>query len=224
MFARISRSNGSGFLVEIVMIVIGISIALWFEGWFADREDIETELKYLEGLRNDLQVDIEQLQNLVTMNQGKIERLGAIIPKLADLAQAPPEEQIAALFEPSSYQFFQPSDFTYRSIQESGDFRLLRDEETKKSILRLIRRYRHIDTLQQNYIQALDDEYIPLLMRSFDILGAQFVDPSVTQQVIFRNVFAYALQDTQGRVDAYVSARTEASALLTRIKGQLGED
>jgi len=223
MLARISRSAGSGFLVEIMMIVIGISIALWFEGWFADQEDIETEQKYLEGLRNDLQVDIDQLANLVEVNRAKIERLGAIIPGLKELAQASPGERTAALFEPSSYQFFQPSDFTYRSIQESGDFRLLRDEETKKSILRLIRRYRHIETLQQNYIQALDDEYIPLLMRNFDIMSEQFTNPSITQEAIFRNVFVYALQDTQGRAQAYESARAEASDLLARIKEQLGE-
>jgi hypothetical protein len=32
MFARLSRSGRSTFVVEILMIVVGINVALWFEG------------------------------------------------------------------------------------------------------------------------------------------------------------------------------------------------
>lgn len=223
MFARVPKGGGIRFLTEIVMIVIGISIALWFEGWFADRQDRETEREYLAGLRDDLRVDIEQLDHLIEANRGKVERLASIIPELHDLPQASGEKQTAALFEPSSYQFFQASDFTYRSMQESGDFRLLQDAATKTSILRLVRRYRAIETLQANYLQALDDEYIPLLMRSFDIMAGRVTDPAVTAGPLLRNMFAYALQETQGRVAAYEWARKEASSLLEGIERQLGE-
>lgn len=40
-------------------------------------------------------------------------------------------------------------------MQESGDFRLLSDADTKKELLKLVRQYRLIDTLQDNFIQAM---------------------------------------------------------------------
>jgi hypothetical protein len=43
MFARIKMSRGTNILAELAMIVIGINIALWFEGWFDDLQDAETE-------------------------------------------------------------------------------------------------------------------------------------------------------------------------------------
>ena len=43
MFARLNTSQNRNFLLEILMIVVGINIALWFEGWFDDLKDAETD-------------------------------------------------------------------------------------------------------------------------------------------------------------------------------------
>ena len=221
MFARVKSSRTANIFSEIVLIVVGINIALWFEGWFEDLQDAETEQLYLAGLRDDTNTDIASLDSIVEFSEAKRDKLGSILPGLPNLAQAPADEQAAALFEPSGYQFFYPSDFTYRSMQESGDFRLLRDPGTKRSILRLARLYRQIEVEQDNYLQALDDEYIPLIMRSFDMVQGRVTDPAVLDKQIFRNVFAYAYQDTQSRSRTYRAARKQAQELLELIESQL---
>jgi len=210
MFARINTSRNRNFLLEILMIVIGINIALWFEGWFDDLKDAETEQQYLVGLRDDLISDLKLLDGL-----------GEIVPSLASLADATPEGQANAIFAPSSYYFFQPSDFTYRSMQESGDFRLLSNSETKKNLLRLARWYRDIDTLQNNFLQAMDDEYIPLMMASFDLMEARVTDPTLLENQVFKNFFAYTYQDIEARVKVYSMARDDAQALLESIESQI---
>ena len=139
---------------------------------------------------------------------------------LPGLAEIPPEELVGVMFEPSSYDFFQPSDFTYRSMQDSGDFRLLSDSELKKNLLRLIRLYRMIDQRQQNFIQALDDSYIPLVMGSFDIATMKLADPTLAANQTFRNFFPFALQDIQDRVAAYEAARKQVEILLSQIAAQ----
>ncbi len=223
MFARIKMSRGTNILAELAMIVIGINIALWFEGWFDDLQDAETELQYLEGLRDDLIDDLDLLDGLIRDNRAKTERLQDAIPKLADLIDAPGEEQASIIFEPTTYLFFQPSDFTYRSMQESGDFRLLSDARVKEGILRLIRKYRHIEILQQNFIQAMDDSYIPLMMNGFDIINMRVSDPALLEHQTFLNFFAFTFQETDQRVRAYENARKQAAALLEDIQVQLGE-
>jgi hypothetical protein len=223
MFARLKTSRGGGLILELIMLVVGINTALWFEGKFEDMQDARTEIQYLEGLRDDLQLDVAGLDRQIDHNTAKLEALQRITQTLGELAAAPPEEQAAALFEPSGYDFFQPSDFTYRSMQESGDFRLLSDPEIKKGILRLARQYRTIELLQQNFMQALDDQYIPLLMRGFDIAEMRISDPSLVDNQIFRNFFMFALQDTSGRLAACRSAREQAASLLERIETLLAE-
>ena len=198
MFARMRSSKGAGVLGELLMLVVGINIALWFEGKFEEFREAETEQLYLQGLHDDLTTDLRGLERVAAFNRNKLERLESIITRLPTLRTAPSEEVAAALFEPSGYDFFQASDFTYRSMQDSGDFRLLSDPQLKRDILKLARQYRLIEVLQQNFIQALDDEYIPLMMRSFDIVQMRLSDPSLVDNQVFRNFFAFAMQDVPG--------------------------
>lgn len=221
MFARVNTTRNRNFLLEILMIVVGINIALWFEGWFDDLKDAETEQQYLVGLRDDLASDVLLLDGVIDSNSAKLERLSEIVPNLARLAEATPEEQAGAIFLPSSYYFFQPSDFTYRSMQESGDFRLLSEGDTKKRLLKLVRRYRLIDTLQENFIQAMDDEYIPLMMSGFDMASARVTDPSMLDDQVFTNFFSYTYQDIETRLSVYSWARDDAQALLDSIENQI---
>ena len=221
MFARVNTSRNRNFLIEILMIVVGINIALWFEGWFDDLKDAETEQQYLVGLRDDLTSDLKLLDSIIETNSTKLGQLGEIVPNLASMADATPEEQASAIFAPSSYHFFQPSDFTYRSMQESGDFRLLSNSETKKNLLRLARWYRRIDTLQGNFLQAMDDEYIPLMMASFDLIEARVTDPALLENQVFKNFFAYTYQDIEARVKVYSMARDDAQVLLESIESQI---
>jgi hypothetical protein len=221
MFARLNTSRTGSFLPELIMLVVGINIALWFEGKFEDFRDARTEVEYLQGLADDLRIDIEVLDSVISDNKGKIARLESIIPRIPDLADASPEEQTAAIFEPSSYTFFEPSDFTYTSMRESGDFRLLSDPGIKEDILRLVRQYRLIETLQDNFIQGLDDSYIPSMMSKFNLLELRIEDESLLDDLIFRNFFAFTLQDTGNRIWTYESARKQASEVLARIEEQL---
>ena len=221
MFARVGETGRSNFLVELLMIVVGINIALWFEGVFDDLQDAETEQQYLSGLKDDLLSDIRYLNSVISDNEAKLESLQKIIPTLSELARAEPEAQANTMFQPSSYMFFHPSDFTYRSMQESGDFRLLSEDKIKTSLLRLNRFYSQIGMLQTNYIQAMDDEYIPILMRSFDLVDGRVSNPDILDNQVFRNFFAYALNDTNDRLGAYVKAKTLAEELLALINSQL---
>ena len=204
------------------MIVIGINVALWFEGWFQDQENAEIEERYLADLRDDLLTDIKNLDNVIGFGEAKSQRSTKIIEEMPRIAELSPEELAQAIYTPPNYQFFTPSDFTYKSMQDSGDFRLLRSAEVKKSILRLDRRHKDIASLQKNFLQALDDAYIPLMMNSFDIVNMRVTDPSFLKDQMFQNFFVYTSQDTEAMVSLYRLARSESEALISLLDEQLG--
>ncbi len=221
---RLSRNGRSAnLLVEILMIVIGINVALWFEGWFQDLQDAEIEERYLADLRDDLLTDIRNLDRVITSGEAKSQQVGKFIELMPTFTDLSPEQQAEAIYIPPNYQFFVPSDFTYRSMQESGDFRLLRNAEIKKSILKLDRRHKDIATLQKNYLQAMDDGYIPLMMNSFDIATMTVTDPALLQDQLFRNFFVYTRQDTDSMVALYRLARSQSEKLLKLIEEELAE-
>ena len=211
---RLSKNRGGSLVLEILMIVIGINVALWFEDWFQDLENIETEAQYLADLRVDLLADIANLEQAIDAGARKAEHVGAIIDDWDALLDGTEEDQAQAIYMPSSYLFFSPSGFTYHSMQESGDFRLLRDTKVKRGLLALDRRYRLIETLQSNFLQALDDGYIPLMMTRFDLATMQVTDPTLLDDQLFRNFFVYTRNDTRTMVAVYKQALTQATELL----------
>ena len=210
MFKLPVTGRKTNLLLEILMIVIGINVALWFESWFQDLQDAEIEERYIADLREDLLTDIKNLDFVIESGETKSQRTLRFIELMPTIAELSHEEQAQAIYTPSNYQFFVPSDFTYRSMQESGDFRLLRNAEIKKSILRLDRRHKDIALLQKNYLQAMDDGYIPLMMNRFDIATMTVTDPTLLQDQLFRNFFVYTKQDTDTMVAMYRVARSQS--------------
>lgn len=224
MFKRLKGSRASEILVEVLMIVIGINVALWFEGVFDDVADRKTEQAYLAGLRADLETDIAALDEVIRFNVDKMRALEDVMPSVPGIVDLPPSQQAAGLLEPSNYSFFESADFTLRSMRESGDFRLLSNDDIKRDILKLARTYRTIETLETNYLQALDDEYVPILMRAFDLSEGRITDAGLADNQVFRNFFPFALDDTRTRVAVYEDAREQAAALRAAIEAELGED
>ena len=222
MFKVSQEARGSRLLLEILMIVVGINIALWFEGWFQDQQDAEVAERYLADLREDLRTDVGNLNSAIEIGEAKSQRVEAYIGMMPTVGDLPPDELAQFIYTPASYYFFTPSDFTYRSMQESGDFRLLQNAEIKKSILRLDRRHKDIANLQANYLQALDDGYIPLMMNGFDIASMRITDPAMLKDQLFRNFFVYTKQDTDTLTAMYRSARSESENLIQLIEQELG--
>ncbi len=216
------NTRWTGLLLEILMIVIGINIALWFESWFQDLEDADIEAQYMADLRDDLLANVESLELAIESGESKLARTLKFIDLMPRLAELPAEEQAQAIYTPSNYRFFRPSDYTYRAMQESGDFRLLRNTEIKRRILKLDRRHRDIATLQGNFLQALDDEYIPLLMNQFDIATMRVTDPALLENQLFRNFFVYTKQDTDALLELYRLTKSESLALLGLIEEETG--
>ena len=76
---RLNRDKpGAGLLLEILMIVVGINIALWFESWFQDLQDAEIEEHYLVDLRDDLLTDIGKLDIVIRSGNAKSQRTAEI--------------------------------------------------------------------------------------------------------------------------------------------------
>ena len=115
---KLQRNDRSAnLLLEILMIVVGINVALWFESWFQELQDAEIEERYLADLRDDLLTDIKNLDIVIRSGETKSQKVAQLVDLMPTIADLSPEEQAQAIYTPSNYQFFVPSDFTYRSMQ-----------------------------------------------------------------------------------------------------------
>ncbi|MCC2616613.1 hypothetical protein LJ739_10200 [Aestuariibacter halophilus] len=189
---------------DLILLVLGIYLALWMENTVQSWENDDKRRDYLYRLSVDLQQDAEMLARLNGLLEDKLQYMMSRIEILTradfDLANREDEEVLLAAADmANNYHFFTPQDFTLLSMRESGDFKLLRNETLKRDLLKLHARYRELDNLQQNYIQGLDDEFIPLWIRSIDLLNNRVADRELMDTPLFINMMLFAVNETSNR-------------------------
>jgi hypothetical protein len=84
-------------------------------------------------------------------------------------------------------------------MRESGDFGLLTDDDIKTQLLKLNSRYQIIELLQNNYMQGLDDEFIPMWVRHADMVNNTLLHPEIILEPIFKNMVGFAWSETSQR-------------------------
>ena len=211
------------FWKDLILLVLGIYLALWMENKVQSWNDDEKQREYMYRLSLDLASDEKQIENMLPQLESKISRLQQAVGFLQnpDLDISLPEVQRQAVEiagAVNNYYFFSAQDFTFLSMLESGDFKLLSDDEIKTQLLKLNNRYSFIQLLQDNYMQGLDDEFIPLWVRHADMINNTLVDPGVILKPIFKNMIGFAWNETNQRKALLNTTLWEIKALRIRLE------
>lgn len=115
-----------------------------------------------------------------------------------------------------NYSFFVPNDYTYISLQQSGDFSLLRDRDLKRNLIQIYELFETIEFEQNNVISALDQNYFPVLMKNFDMLSGSIVDAEYFQSTQFRNSVVFMINETSTLIWMYKSAKNRIEKLIEK--------
>ena len=196
----------ASFWKDLVLLVLGIYLALSMENTVQDWENRDRESDYLYRLSLDMKTDGDKIRAILKAQEDKIAGLTAGVIRMQerpfDLEQESDQHELLALSElVNNYHFFSPQDYTFLSMRESGDFKLLRDEKVKSVLLKIHGNYAVLEKLQANYMQGLDAEFIPLWIRSVDLLNNEIYDSTRLEGPLFWNMVAFALNETTMRHD-----------------------
>ncbi|RMA66523.1 DUF6090 family protein [Ulvibacter antarcticus] len=118
---------------EILIVIIGISIAFSLNKCAENSKDSSLRKEYLINIRNDVQADRERLIVIEEELQKKIETTLKILPILG--SDSNEKMQITRdIFSVAAISNFAANDATYQTLINSGDLKLITDFELKKAI------------------------------------------------------------------------------------------
>jgi hypothetical protein len=204
------------FWKDLTLLVLGIYLALWMENTVQSWNNDAKQRDYMHRLSLDLASDEKQIESLLPLLTDKIAKLqhgiGFLQSSGLDPMQAEVTKQAVSIANAvNNYYFFTPQDFTFLSMRESGDFGLLTNDDIKTQLLRLNSRYKIIHLLQNNYMQGLDDEFIPMWVRHADMINNTLLHPEIISKPIFKNMVGFAWNETEQR-------KTQLNATLKNVK------
>lgn len=192
---------------ELLIVIIGISIAFWLNNMALRSNAYQQETNYLTDIRNDLREESLKLSDIIAFNEKKSEKLTHVFELIS--VHAPIDSDLTYVIEIENYDFFNPDHFTLTSLLQSGDFELIESEAIKREILRLLKIYESIDQVQNNLLQALDDNYFPMLLTKVEMVKFNTIDTDYFYSLEIRTYCIFTLNETTQHTQTYKYAKIQ---------------
>lgn len=146
-------------LGEVLIVIIGISIAFSLNKCSENRKDQELQDTYLQNLKSDIVADRDNLKENVLQLEKFQQNAREITPHL-NTDSKEKMKILMKIFEVSNTVEFFPQDFTFQTLINSGDFKLIGDFELKAMIQKyysfdipqILRDYQRQEIIHKEYL------------------------------------------------------------------------
>lgn len=214
-----TKLTWSDYLMELLIVIIGISIAFWLNNVAIESQNKKQSTAYLTAIKNDLKTDKARLLTNIKKNNLKGEKLSVCLEMIN--RTAPIDSLLVNILEIGNYDFFDPDNFTLTSLLQSGDLKLIDSEQIKRELLRLLKVYESIDNMQKNFLHALDDNYFPMLLTKVDMIEFKAVEPDFFYGVEIKNYCGFTLNETSQHIQMYQLAQNQVQKVMQLIEKEL---
>lgn len=197
-------------LIEFFIVILGITIAFWLSNVGEDKKERKLEEVYLKDINADLTKDHSDLTYSIKMNSEKLKVLQAAIQYYQENSSRLALDTVVRFSGiVGSYYHFTPNDYTYLTLQQSGDFKIILDNELKKHLVEVYQTYKFIEAEQKNLLDALDQNYFPTLMSKYDMISGTVEDPDYFKSASFKNTLVFTTEETTRLIQLYEMALTK---------------
>lgn len=208
-------------LGEMILIVLGILIALQINNWNTRRVEKETEKKIYENIKRQITDDKNELVKVKDFNtyySTQYEIANRIISS-KDRSKIDTLAYLTMML--SQYSDFHRSGNIYETLVNSGELKLLRNNEITGSLQRLEMTYSNINKLEDIHWEIIINELSPEMKGVVNYATLQIVKPEKLFSVELQNILFESIYLTKGKDSVYNKALNEINSIINLIDSEL---
>ena len=201
---------------EIIIVIIGISIAFALNNWKEGIENEKTKIEYLQNLSTDITTEIKQLGELSNGITGKLTAINKIRPHLGTSIPGR-DTMINKLFDIAQTVRFTPENTTFKTLMNSGDLSLIDDFELRHEIQR---HYNLHEKILINYerLENINSKYLgDFFIYDMDFDALRKGDFSILDNPLLKNI----INSLQGAYYYILQANKDCLASNERLHAQI---
>ncbi|KYG75419.1 DUF6090 family protein [Roseivirga echinicomitans] len=223
-----SKINWQNHFIELLVVVIGISIAFGMENWAEKRRDRETQINYLTSLRDDITNDNTELNHI--LDSSKV--LSRNIDFLMRFVYASgPLEDLKYGHITSTYAapYFNAKDGTYHSLVNSGSLDMISNYKLRASITDLYNfHYDEISKADDFIHDLVNGQIYPYMIENIQFGSVQFgqneiLDDRPLKNNKVRNMIGSYTNLLKERDAIYGLTSNKCDSLLIEINSELAK-
>jgi len=206
---------------EILLVMIGISLAFQVNNWNDSRIQRNAEIRYYENIRDQIVDDKELIQGQVRYNnrhtaqfkyaheiietndRSKMDTLGTIIRNL------------------TNYSDFDRKGNIYETMVNSGEIKLLRNLEIVNDIRNLEENYTYMNRMENIHYDAMMNYVVITTNHVLKFSNNQIKKPDLVYNYEFQNMILILMQIMEEKNNTYTSALDKIESTILHIDKEL---
>ncbi len=208
-------------LGEILIVIIGISIAFSLNKCAQNSQDNKLEKLYLENLKNDIETDKRNLEkNLIALKEknntlfSSFKYFNPTIPK-RDSLLAMNFFRVAQIIE------FSPKSITHQTLMNTGDLKLITNFDLKTTIQE---HYRNYSRLQQDYDRMVNisKKYIAdYFIYNLDMDKFRSGQKAITDERLLKSIMQSMSGTIRLKIESTEKSLESCKTILTQLTEEL---
>lgn len=206
---------------EILLVMIGISLAFQVNNWNDGRIQRNAEIKYYENIRDQIVNDEQLIQGQLNYNinhmaqfkyaneiietndRSKMDTLGIIVRNL------------------TNYSDFDREGNIYETMVNSGEIKLLRNHNIVEGIRELEEQYNYINRMEKIHYDAIMNHIVLGINNALKLSNNQIEKPDHVFSYEFQNMILILMQIMKEKNNTYASALDEIESTISFIDKEL---
>ncbi len=208
---------------EILLVMIGISLAFQLDNWNENRVKDNTEISYYKNIRDQIAGDKELIERelsfnldyqrqfgyangiLETMDFDKMDTLGIIVRSL------------------TQYSDFDQQGNIYETLVNSGEIKLLHNLQIVNGIRNLEEKYLYVNRIENIHYDAMITYVVPAINPYLKFSSAEIMKPKAFYTYEFQNLLLSLMQIMEEKKEAYQEVLDEIERVTILIDTELKE-
>lgn len=208
-------------LGEICLVVIGILIALQIDNWNTERVLKEDARKSYENLKRQVTEDQNELAEMKAVNTYLTEAFEYANKIIVAHDQNKTDSLALITMGLSQYSDFHRSGSIYETLVNSGDLKLLKNEEITNALQQLEATYIFINKLEDMNWGLIINELSPELKGVINYTTREVIKPDKLYAVELQNIFYEVSNLNKIKNTVYDQALGEIEAIISLIDEEL---
>lgn len=209
---------------EIFLVVIGILIALQINNWNENKIKRSSELTYYSNIKNRLLDDKKLIQSQINYNsryENQFKYANEII-EIDDRTKIDTLGKIAINL--TNYSDFDGRDNIYESMINSGEIKLLKNNEIIEGVRELEEDYLYINRIEKIHYDAMITYVIPSIYPNFKFSTGEVKNPDAVYRFEFQNLILSILGIMEEKDQKYNSTIKHINMLVELIDKELNQE
>lgn len=217
------RTNWQAYLLEIIVVIIGITISFSLNNLKEKNDRKKLELAYQVSLLNDIHADTEELERVIDETRQVIEKATRVISIVEEnkLQRINTPEFLEDIRGVLGRPAFISKDITFSDMKSSGNIQLIRDMKLKNLIFEYYRVYEIIKMNEFAEREATITITGPYFFKRFPFQSTsagRLNIKSIAGDIEFGNNLQLRLANRQELLNSYLAALKLATELRDELE------